>query len=264
MSSSDDAIERALSQLLDALAEILISLEVTPARLSQIARSSFVKASAKEAKMRSSGRPHLAKIAARTGLSRAEVKKIVAANFRISERNLESSPRALRVLKGWYTSKEYLLRGRPRSLKLEGRAPSFDALCRQFSGDIPRKVILDELVHRKRVTFSRGRRSISIAAVAAHEPGRLRVKAALGFAASFLSDALRLDQLILKRRDMIVASQDVPDAYVENAVSSRLSELLDQSSRVFVGRRVARRHILTAYTLVSRTQPRKNKKVVGS
>jgi len=82
MSSSDNSIERALSQLLDALAEILIPLEVTPARLAQVARSSFVKVSAKEAKMRSSGRPHLAKIAARTGLSRAEVKKIVVANFR--------------------------------------------------------------------------------------------------------------------------------------------------------------------------------------
>jgi hypothetical protein len=260
MSSSDNSIERALSQLLDALAEILIPLEVTPARLAQVARLSFVKVSAKEAKMRSSGRPHLAKIAARTGLSRAEVKKIVVANFRAHEKIAESSPRALRVLKGWHTSKEYTLRGRPRSLKLEGQPPSFDALCRQFSGDIPRKVILDELVTRKRVTLSRGGRWISIAVSEARDPGRLRDKAALSFAAGFLTDALSSGQVIVKRRDKIAASPGVSDIYVEKAFSSRLSELLDQSPRVFVGRRARKRHILTAYTLVSRTQPRKTRR----
>ena len=80
-SPEKDPVEGALTLILDALATALIPLEITPARLSLIARSSFVKIGAQHARMRSSGRPHLAKIAALTGLTRAEVKRIVSTDY---------------------------------------------------------------------------------------------------------------------------------------------------------------------------------------
>src|SRR3982751_2450427 len=91
------SVNIALAALLDALALVLLPLDVTPAHVAQIARASFVKAGASRAKMKSSGRPHLAKIAALTGLTRSEVKRLVASNYKLARPDAESSPRALRV-----------------------------------------------------------------------------------------------------------------------------------------------------------------------
>ena len=81
----DELTDGALSALLDALAVVLIRLGITPARLGQMARASFVKAGTRSSLKHSSGRPHLARIAAVTGLPRAEVKRIISANFSTHE-----------------------------------------------------------------------------------------------------------------------------------------------------------------------------------
>src|SRR6188768_296160 len=151
--AKDDAAELALVALLDALASVLIPLEITPTRLAQIARASFVKTSAMHVRMRSSGRPHLAKIAAVTGLSRSEVKRLVSSNFEIGEQQPETFPRALRVLKAWQVSKRYSISGQPKPLRIRGPFPSFESLCQEFSGDIPYKVILSELERKQVLKF---------------------------------------------------------------------------------------------------------------
>jgi hypothetical protein len=252
--------ERALAQLLDALATVLIPLEITPARLAQIARSSFVKAGARHARMRSSGRPHLAKIAALTGLTRAEVKRIVAANYRVVEATSDLAPRALRVLNGWMSSKEFSARGRPRILSIAGTSPSFDELCKKFSGDIPRRVILDELFRSGRIAFTSGRRKVSITPALLKQPTTRREQSALGFAAALLTDALSPEMVVIKRVRKISASREFADAYIERSIAERLSELLDEMPKLYVGKSRPNRHILNAYTLVARTRPEKKKK----
>src|SRR4051812_25216401 len=86
-----------LASLFDALAPALIQLDITPTSLAQIARVAFVRACAKQVRVKSSGRPHLAKIAALTGLSRAEVKRLISEDQRFVELGADSGPRALRV-----------------------------------------------------------------------------------------------------------------------------------------------------------------------
>lgn len=263
-SSTKDPVETALSQLLETLAAVLIPLEITPARLSQIARATFVKVSAAQARMRSSGRPHLARIAALTGLPRSEVKRIVAANFRVPEGNSECSPRALRVLRGWQKSSLYAQGTKPRALRIEGKAPSFDSLCREFSGDIPRRVILDELERQQRIVFTHRRSRVMIA------PSQRRVRSmqsellALGFAAAFLADALNKDAILVRRKDRIITSREFADAYVEHAVSGRLTDLLDQLPLLYQGKRRPRRHILNSYALVVRTRAAERKNTKGA
>ncbi len=258
-SSTKDRAETAITRLLEALAAILIPLEITPARLSQIARSTFVKVSATQARMRSSGRPHLARIAALTGLSRSEVKRIVAANFRVAEGNGECAPRALRVLQGWQKSLPYTRRGKPRTLRVDGKSPSFDSLCRQFSGDIPRKVILDELERQHRIVFTHRRSRVSIAPKVGRDRFAQSELVALGFAAEFLADALTRDAVLVRRRERIITSREFADAYVEGAIAGRLTETLDQLPRLYQGKRRPRRHIVNAYALVTRTRSQRNK-----
>jgi hypothetical protein len=219
-----------LVRLFDALAPILISLDITPSRLAQIARASFVKSSAKQARMKSSGRPHLARIAALTGLSRSEVKRLVVSGYKTEASSSENLPRALRVLDAWRTSNTYAPSGRPRCLRILGRQPSFDALCKSHSGDIPYKVILDELERSQRELM------------------------ALNFATTFLQDALQDELVLVRRKQKIASSSALSDSYVETAIATRLNDLLDQLPELFANRKSLKRNIVNVFTLVSKNK----------
>jgi hypothetical protein len=255
-----DPVESALTLILDALASTLIPLDITPGRLSEIARKSFVRVGAQHARMRSSDRPHFAKIAALTGLSRAEVKRIVSADNRGARQLSDDLPRSLRVINGWTTSTEYLSRGKPRTLPIEGHAPSFDSLCKTFSGDIPRKVILDDLLRRQRISLDRRRKRVSLIAIEKRSNRQTREHSALAFAAAVMAEALRPDAVVLRRRQKIVTTRELPDGYVETAVAGRLSELLDQMPHLFASKGGRGRHALNAYTLVVRTPAQTTKR----
>jgi hypothetical protein len=256
-SKRNDPAEVALVALLDALASVLIELEITPTRLAQIARASFVKIGANQARTRTSGRPHLARIAALTGLSRVEVKRIVSANFSIGEIDLESSPRAVRVLTGWRTSKSYLTRGKPKKLRVTGRAPSFYSLCRAFSGDIPHTVILDELVRHRRVFVAGDGAWVSLIDQRGQWKRNRQEQEALAFAAGFLRDALSPSVRLVRRKQRIFAANGISDTYIENAVAGRVTELLDQMPELFSGKKRSTREIVNVYALVARNDGRK-------
>jgi len=245
-----------LTRLFDALAPVLIQLDITPARMAHIARASFVKACAKHARMKSSGRPHLARIAALTGLSRLEVKRLVASGYQVDASKSESLPRALRVLDAWRSSSLYTEHGKPRQLKIVGRPPSFDALCKAHSGDIPYTVILDELERRNRVAVSRRNNKISIVRHKKSIESIGRENSALSFATAFLQDALQEKLVLVKRKQKIASSSSLPDAYVENAIASRLTDLLDQLPELFTNRKSPKRNIVNVFTLVSRNKPK--------
>ncbi|HEV7609650.1 MAG TPA: DUF6502 family protein [Steroidobacteraceae bacterium] len=251
--SKEHAAEVALAALLDVLASILVPLEITPARLSQIARTSFVKASAIHARMRSSGRPHLARIAALTGLSRAEVKRVVAANYSIGPRELESSPRALRVLHAWKRASGYSQGGRARSLRINGPFPSFESLCRDFSGDIPHKVILTELERRSRIKLIKNQSWVSATGTSKQREGFNSHLPNLIFAASLIGELSTSEKILIRRKVKIASSAEVQESYVENAIESRLTGLLDNLPELFVSKKNAQKNTncVNVYTLVS-------------
>ena len=247
-----DSADIALTALLDALAPILIPLDVTPARVAQLARASFAKIGAKQLPVKRSGRPHIAKIAAVTGLTRAEVKRLVQSNFKVEIGGPEFMPRALRVTHGWRNSLLYKRNGRPKSLPIFGASTSFESLCKTYSGDIPFTVILDELVRRGCVKVERGGRKVALTSPSGSTKRILRCQATLAFAASLLGDALSQDAVLLRRAEKIGTSRDLSDAYVESAIVGRLSELLDELPRQFVRKGRAGRNILDVFALVVR------------
>lgn len=252
--TKEDVTEVALAALLDVLATMLVPLEITPARLAQIARVSFVKATATKARMRSSGRPHLARIAALTGLSRAEVKRVVSANYRVALREPENQPRALRVLGAWRISRGYSRAGKESALRVTGPFPSFETLCRESSGDIPYRVILTELERRKRVKLRRNRTWISVTKSSDAPIGNQRELSNLVFAASMIDALSHSEGILVKRQDKIRASTLIQDSYVENSIASRVTALLDNLPQQFVSRRRSRQNTnrVTVYTIVSR------------
>lgn len=243
-----------LAALFDALAPVLIPLDVTPARVAQIARVSFVKACAKQARVKSSGRPHLARIASITGLSRAEVKRLISRPSTEDSANIELLPRALRVLHGWHTTRGYARSSVPRQLRIVGPAPSFESLCKLHSGDIPHTVILDELIRRGRVVVKRNPNRVVLVSKIGRQSSHSWENASLAFAASLIRDALSKDAVLVKRMDKVSTARDFPDSYVESAISGRLTELLNQLPGLFARRQKPNRHILNVFTLVSKSR----------
>jgi len=108
----------------------------------QTAKTAFVAAAADQIRERGD-RVSTSRIAAISGISRAE-----AANIRSNRESRipnAGRQRTERVMHGWYTDSRFVdANGNPRTLPLIGAA-SFAELVKQFSGDIPRRAVLEEL-----------------------------------------------------------------------------------------------------------------------
>jgi hypothetical protein len=93
----------------------------------------------------------LSRIAIMTGLSRKEVARLAREGGRLrrATQDIELN-RVGRVLQGWYTDGEFTgPYGVPLDLKFDEdspRKPSFTELVRRYSGDMPARAMLDELL----------------------------------------------------------------------------------------------------------------------
>jgi hypothetical protein len=138
--------------LVKRLASVLLPLGVSFEQFVAAAKTGFVEAAAENISRRD-GRVSQAKISVLTGLPRAEV-----ARLRVrSHQNVQPAvpkQRAERVMHGWYTDSTFLDdTGRPINLTHPG---SFRGLVRKYSGDIPTRALLDELLDAGMVTLEPG------------------------------------------------------------------------------------------------------------
>ena len=110
----------------------------------QIAKVSFVRAAERVARLGNS-RVNRSAVAAMTGLSRSEVRRLSTGGPRGRIGNARQ--RALRVMDGWQTDLAFLAAsGAPKALSLRSKNAGFSALVHRYSGDIPPKPILKELL----------------------------------------------------------------------------------------------------------------------
>jgi hypothetical protein len=137
-------------RLLRPLARIMLRHGLSTYDFSRIANIAFVEAAGDI--LREQGKPlSFSRISTITGLHRHVVSDIVnsadgrPADF-AADKDYQRN-RLARVLSGWFESPDYTdSNGRPRVLAMEGPAPSFESLVREFSGDIYPTIILDELL----------------------------------------------------------------------------------------------------------------------
>jgi len=82
-----------------------------------------------------------------TGLSRKEVKRVRQLPRPDDRETAERYNRAARVIAAWRRNKKYLdSEGQPAPLPLGGSGVSFTELVKRFSGDVPVRATLDELI----------------------------------------------------------------------------------------------------------------------
>lgn len=132
-----------LQEFLVELAFTLLPRGMTPKRFGELARYAFVRAAADLTRLRN-GRVNYSRVAAQTGLSRGDVRRLLEQEL-LSHRGLDLAP-VQRVINGWRTDRQFTdQKSHPRSLRKYGPGTSFVTLARKFGGDVPHKALLDEL-----------------------------------------------------------------------------------------------------------------------
>ena len=150
MTRTRDSAIAACERLLPPLISILLRLGISAADFSELAKEVFVRTAARQM-LHSAGRLNRSRIAIITGLTRSEVAHVLDRVWSAKRRDPRLH-RADRVLKGWFDHPDFLTRsGRPRVLTMKGRRGSFQDLVKRYSGDIPARAMLNELVARSAV-----------------------------------------------------------------------------------------------------------------
>ena len=133
----------ALQDLLGELALVLLPRGMTPKRFAELASVAFVQAAADMSRLQN-GRVNHSRVAAQTGLSRADVKRLLA--FNVLDTARSGLTAIEKVVHGWRTDRRFRTRiGHPKRLPISGSEISFASLVREYGGDVTHRAVLDEL-----------------------------------------------------------------------------------------------------------------------
>lgn len=256
-SSPPDEFSALVRGLFDALAPALLKGGITAHQISDIAKDAILRAAAVGAQM-STGRVNQSKVAAATGLTRAEIRRRLASPTACKTLPPRALDRSSRVVAGWGRDPVFLdSRGRPRPLSLDDQIKGFPALVRRHSGDVPARAILETLKERNAVSVRGGEvrlrangpiaRAATRSALADVTPyiGGVLSHAATPASRLVYADQLRL-QVDSEKRELIVTERIVELLSAATAVLQALPD----ARKVSAGS-VPTRALHLALTLVS-------------
>jgi len=133
-----------IRQILSGLANLAIDADLSMGELGEMAKESYVTAASRRATRRN-GTLNRSRIAAITGLTRAEVADLLRSPSNRAARDTRS--RARRVVDGWCQDRRFSTRSAaPKPLPLTGKDGSFEHLVRLYAGDVPPRAMLDRLM----------------------------------------------------------------------------------------------------------------------
>ncbi len=137
----------AIIRLLRPLARILLRNGVSCATFSELAKWVYVDVATKEFGIE--GRKQsTSRVSVITGLSRREVMRVRKLPRPDITASTERHNRAARVIAAWRRDSDFLdEKGKPAALPMEGRGATFSELVKRFSGNVPPRAVLDELIN---------------------------------------------------------------------------------------------------------------------
>ena len=140
------ALSAALIRMVRPLVRILLRNGVSYGTFSDLTKWLFVDVAKQEFGIK--GRKQsISRVSVITGLSRKEVKRLLELPEPQDRSDEETYNRAARVIAGWRRDRDFHDRqGKPLVLKIKGRGASFADLVKRFSGDLPVRAVLDELL----------------------------------------------------------------------------------------------------------------------
>lgn len=145
--SSSHALSTATRKLLQPLVRIFLRNGKAARSFYDLVKQTYVDLAREEFGIQGK-KATVSRIAILTGLTRKEVKALLAQPKTGAGPMEEEYNRAARVIAGWLKDLRFSDgRGHPAPLPLEGKRGSFAALVKVYSGDIPVRAMLDELLH---------------------------------------------------------------------------------------------------------------------
>jgi predicted transcriptional regulator len=140
-------LSAAVIRLLRPLVRILLRNGVSYKTFSDLAKWVYVDVASKEFGIK--GRKQsTSRVSVVTGLSRKEVVRVRKLTRPDDSSSAEKYNRAARVIAAWRREDIFLdAKGKPAPLPMTGPGATFSELVKNFSGDIPVRAILDELIH---------------------------------------------------------------------------------------------------------------------
>lgn len=140
--------KKALLQLLQPLAGFVLDSGLSAGELHSIFKEAAVRSAASK-QLETSDRVNISGIAATTGISRAEISRIlkITTNTEAKKNDEGQQQSTNRILAAWHADPKFTgTDGKPADLKLYGRSVSFDSLAKKYGRGIPTRAVLDELV----------------------------------------------------------------------------------------------------------------------
>ena len=142
--SSQQIILSSVLKLLRPLVRILLRHGVPYGTFADLARWVYVDVAAKEFDI-PNRKQSVSRISVITGLTRKDVVRIKSLPEPVDENSTGTYNRAARVITGWVRDHSQA-NGAIAPLPLEGSSPSFAELVKRYSGDMPTRAVLDELI----------------------------------------------------------------------------------------------------------------------
>jgi hypothetical protein len=140
------ALTKALIHILRPLMRVLLKHNIPYGTFSDIAKWVYVDVADREFALPGK-KQTVSRVAIITGLSRKETSRVK--NLAIDQElgSADRGHRAIRVINGWRKDPRFTNdHGMAKVLPIEGRTDSFAGLVKKYSGDIPHRAVLDEMV----------------------------------------------------------------------------------------------------------------------
>jgi hypothetical protein len=130
----------------------LMDQGITAAEVQLAVTDAFIQAAVTRARMKN-GRVNQSSVAIMTGLSRVEVRKMLTNDY--ADHRKRETHGAQKVLEGWSRDAEFCTKdGHPKRLSMRPGYGGFASLARRYSGDIPPRATLEELLRLRSVEVS--------------------------------------------------------------------------------------------------------------
>jgi len=148
----NQSLASAIRRLLTPLVRILLRHGVPFRTFADLGKRVYVDVAATEFAI--DGRKQSdSRVSVITGLSRKEVRRVKQIEQPDDMGTIERFNRAARVIGGWVKDPAYHnAAGEPAILQLEGEGTTFNNLVENYSGDVPARAILDELLRVGAIT----------------------------------------------------------------------------------------------------------------
>jgi hypothetical protein len=140
------ALAQAVLRILHALARLLLRHGMSLPAFVELAKRAYVEVAMRDFAI-PGRKPSISRAALLTGLTRKEVQRMIDLAADLGADLITSHNRAARVVAGWVRDPDFLgPDNQPRDLEVEAGTASFAELVRRYSGDVPPRAVLDELL----------------------------------------------------------------------------------------------------------------------